>query len=304
MPILTEAGVEQAARRVYRLAGLPDFNVSASYVISRFDGLRSRSAPDTILVANGGGAGAVAVGAWLQREKYYTLVGMIQAPARADMLTLLSLLHAALPASHESTIEVLDTLAGRDMQVFVRNYDEPEITFAGPRINFTFPLVAPDPFKYALTEISASAGGFAVTDAYRTYEAAGAHRLYEAAGSYRFYTGEEDDSSLPKVASLSSDGDATSERMTITVSGPLTSGEWWVEDADGTRLWAEVSAVAGQTVTFDCRTRTATLDGAPIDHLVFGDYLSLAPGENAYRLIVGASGAGSHMTITALEAYQ
>jgi hypothetical protein len=111
-------------------------------------------------------------------------------------------------------------------------------------------------------------------------------------------------SAFPEFVLLTSNGDTTSRRVTIEVTGPLTQGDWWVtNEATGDQLWADLSLQSTQTVVFDCFNQTATLNGADISDLVFGDFLTLEPGAgNVFRLVSGVQSAG-FATIVALPAY-
>lgn len=296
---------------VVRVPGLPDFNAYDRRLRARdLGGWYASPAPRAQLVANGGGPGAVAVGPWQPVEKFYTFEGMLSGASRAEVEGLWAQLRAGLPATSEVPLEVRG--GATDLQVFVRRYDLPDAEPIGPRkIRFAIPLVAPDPFKYGLEALTASAGAFVAADWFRTYdtttEPGNPFRVYAVDGGLVYRQYEEDETStsvLPKVADLNSAGSEDSPRMTITVTGPLTAGEWFInDDVTGNQLRAEVSLRAGQSVVFDCRERIATVDGSQINHLVFGEYLTLSPGTNSFRLIVGSPSEG-YMNIEALEAYE
>lgn len=306
MPILTATGPLDATHRVVRAGGL-EYNTDRTLICRQVGGWYSTPAPDAVLVANGGGPGVVAVGKWSPKERYYTLDGHVAAvPDRADGEALLRMVHASIPTEAETSLVVLGGL--RDLQAFVRRYDAGTADLVGDRhYAFSIPLVAADPRKYALTPMAATAGGFTPSDWFRTYDNASGdyYRVYALDGSvqYRTYLDEDPGGTLNPVAALTSAGDVDSRRMTITVTGPLPAGGWWVEDADGTRLWANLTLAAGQSIVFDCFTRTATVNGSAVNHLVFGDYLQLAPGPNAFRLITDADD-GAFMQIEALEAFR
>lgn len=313
MPILTSSSNDGALGRRFRIDGLPDFNgADWAFVITAFDGLDGAVGPRAQMVANGGGPGALAVGSWEPGEAYYTLQGSVESATPAESATVRSLLLQGLPADHEVSVEALGGSWDIDKQVFVRRYDDVTVEWAGQFLNFTVPLVAPDPYKYALTPLTANAGAFVPADWFRVYDVTtapgNAFRTYAPDGDVYYRTYLEDESAtsaLPKVADLAANPySVESRRMTITVTGPLNAGEWFVsDDVTGERLWAEVTLRRGQSIVFDCRTRTATIDGVLVNHLVFGDYLTLSPGANSLRLIVGAASEG-YMNVEALEAYE
>jgi hypothetical protein len=307
--LLVGAGTGSDTGRFQRvvLPGLPEFNAAdPAWVVTRFEGWYSTVVAAPHLVPNGGGPGAVAI-RQEPGEAYYTLSGSIDCGSWESLEAIRTLLMQALVGGETAVTMLDDRAGGHHRQVFVHAYDRPEIEAHNAVLNFTFPLVAPDPYKYGLVPLAASAGAFEATDWYRTYVEAGGdwYRTYTPDGSVQYRTYEEDadlGSSLPPSAVLTSSGDATSRRMTITVTGPLTAGEWWLEDSVGTRLWAEVSLAEGQSIVFDCLDRSASLAGADIGHLVQGDYLALRPGINTYRLQVGTTTEG-YANFEALEAY-
>lgn len=280
---------------------LPTFNATdRRFRITGFDGWFTVAAPDTVLVASGG-PGAVAVGEWAPLEAYYTLAGVISATSRPELLALRGYLLAALPAHADAPIEVLS----EQKQIFVRRYDRPDVAVAENTLSFTFPLVASDPFKYSIDALDGTVGVFTGQRWFRTYTDNSGDwvRSYDTAGD-RTYEQAFPTGPYPQSLTLTSDGDASSQRVTVEVTGPLTAGDWWLwNETTGSRLWVEAGVTADQTLTLDNVARTATLNGADVGHLVFGDWLTLEPGANVFRLVAGTdSAAFAH--ITALEAWQ
>jgi hypothetical protein len=292
---------------IYRLPGLPDFNADdLTLIVSSFDGLRARSRPDLELVANGGGPGAVLTGSAQPSEQLLTLSGVILCADRAELHAMRRLLLAALPFGQLVPLGIIDDAAGIDLQLFVALYDQETIEFRGPYLYFTFPLVAPDPFRYATGPLAGDVGVFTGQQWYRSYADDGSGTwisIYDA-GVNRSYAQSEPSGPYPQSLSLVSDGDGPSARVTVTVSGPLAAGDWWLlNETTGKRLWADLSILEDQQLTFDMAAHTAFLNGADVAHLVYGDWLSLEPGTNTYRLVAGTqSSAFAH--IEALEAYQ
>lgn len=290
------------------LQGLPDFNADDyAFVVERFESWGDGPSPRAVLVANGGGPGAVAVDPWSDAESYYVLSGSIEATPDLHMELRRALLAAITPLA-EAPVKVTDP-SGVELQVFCRVYDRRTIESLGNVLVFSLPLVSPDPYKYGVELLEAQAGGFEPEDWFRTYaDGTGDwYRTYAAdAVHYRTYIEDEAATNvLPKVAVITSPGDAISQRLTMTVQGPLSIGEWYIErDGDGSRIWVDTSLAAGQSLTFDTASRTVTLNGSNVDHLVYGDFQTLSPGLNSWRLVVAASGAGSSMNVSALPAYQ
>lgn len=311
MPIpVQSAATDIAGGRSIRLPGLPDFNAGdPAFKINAFEGWFDGQTPVPVLVANGGGPGAVGVGDWEPAEQYYTLSGRISAAPESFAFLRRSLL-AALPANREVSLVCLGNDRDGDLQVFVRLYDKPTMPPGESVLRFTFPLVAPDPFKYALEPLAGPMGVFAGVNWFRTYDVATdpPSRTYSLdTGQWvRTYSQQGDTGPYPTSLGLNSPGDATSRRITVDVVGPQADG-WWVQrqDANGAiaeRLWVDLALTAGQTVTFDCAQRTARLNGVDVSHLTFGDFLTLPPGGSTFRL-VSADDQGGYANLSALPAY-
>lgn len=307
MPIPAYSPPVSNGAPIYRLPGLPDFNSGdLRLVVSSFDGVRARSRPDLQLVANGGGPGAVLTGSGLPSEQLLTLNGMIHCSDRAELHLMRRLLVAALPFGQVVSLGIIDEAAGLDLQVFVACYDQETIEFRGPYLYFTFPLVAPDPYRYATSSLAGDVGVFTGQQWYRSYADPGSgvwSRTYPGLVS-RTYVQSIPSGPFPQSISLSSGGDASSRRLTASITGPLSAGDWWLlNEATGKRLWADLSVHEDQQLVFDMTAHTAYLNGADVAHLVYGDWLTLEPGTNTYRLVAGTdSSAFAHLD--AFEAYQ
>jgi hypothetical protein len=307
MPLIAPAGGEKLTGLHVRLPGLPDFNAEVSMVISDITDFYSVAKPNAVLVSNGGGPGAVATGDWELTEINMSLVGQIRTASPADIPAFRAALLKALPPSPDTPLIVVGNDWDIDRQMFVRRYDKPEIGWVKKRLTFTIPLVAPDPYKYALEPLGGQVGVFAGTEWFRTYADDGAgtwERTYTGAAGewYRTYAQVGSLGAFPLALGLDSDGDAASRRVTVTVNGPVPAG-WWVENTTtGTRLWTELALTEGQTLLYDCRRRTARLNGADVSHLTFGDFLTLEPGGNTFRLIA-PSDLGGWADFAALPAY-
>jgi hypothetical protein len=305
--LLTSSDLAQGGRFKIVLPGLPAFNAGDyAFVVEKFEHWDDGPAVQSVMVANGGGPGAVAVDPWMPSESYYVLAGSIEADAAAHPGIRRSLLAAVTPDA-DAAVRVTD-LAGEEFQVFVRVYDRRSIDSLGNVLTFSLPLVAPDPYKYGVTALTAQAGGFEPEDWFRVYtdDAGNWYRTYAADGAVHYRSYIEDDAvaatSLPASAVITSPGDAVSKRVTMTVQGPIAIGEWYIEGDDGSRIWVDTSLAAGQSLILDTAERTATLNGSPVDHLVYGDFQTLQPGLNSWRLVVAASGSGSSMNVSALPA--
>lgn len=297
--------------------GLPiSYPQGADSVRMTIDGWFGTSQPRAELAPSIAGDGAAAIGPWDSAEAYYTLRGLFNNEDQAVLLSLRRQLLNALPATEEVPITVY-TEAGEDRTAFVRLYDKPDITLAGPNLQFTMPLVAPDPYKYEAVPLSAQFGVFTGSNWYKAFNVNTTPNpdvywlpfVLDTAPTpdrgYMTFTQQQSTSAYPPAAVLVSGGDVSSRRLAFDVTGPVTQGDWKiVNEATGDELWADTGLVAGQTIVFDCYTQTATMAGASVDSLVFGDWLTLEPGANTYRLVAGDPTAGFALVHDALPAYR
>lgn len=291
------------------LPGLPTFNAGdPAFKIMLFDGWFGAAKPRSELV-EGAGPGATAVGPWDFSEAYYTLSGMIRSSDRATLMAYRRALLAAFPANTESTVVVLGNGEDVDLLVDVRRYDAPTIDVSANNLTFTMPLVAVDPFKYGADLLSADMAAFNSSIWFQLFTIDTAptpdefYLAFDTSDDTLEMTQDTSAAAL-QAAALFSPGDETSRRVDITVTGPLAAGDWLVlHETTGRHLYADLALTADQSIEFDCYRQRAYLNGDPIDQHVFGDYLTLEPGSNTYRLVTGTTSAGS-ATVEARPAYQ
>lgn len=312
IPLVSTPSAAIAAGRSIRIPGLPDFNADdPAFKINTFEGWFDSQTPVPVLIANGGGPGSFAVGDWAPGEQYYTLGGRIDV-GPSGYATMRRLLLQAFPADREIALACLGNGIDDDLQVFVRLYDRLTVPPGESVLRFTVPLVASDPYKYALEPLAGTVGVFAGVDWYRQYDVTSTppSRTYVSdgvGGWYRSYARQGNNGPYPLSWGANSPGDATSRRLTITVAGPQPDG-WWVErqDADGNvveQLYVDQALTPEQTVVFDCQPPySATINGADVAHLTFGDFLTLPPGGSTFRLVAPAD-LGGHASFSALPAY-
>ncbi len=178
---------------------------------------------------------------------------------------------------------------------------------SGGYIHCTLEVVAPVGAATAQIEvagISASVGHTDYADDITVFTDAVGYAIGFDETDYALTFETDTTDGLSQAAVLTSPGDVVSRRLTIEVTGPLDQGDWFLLNEDtGDRLWADVALTASQTITFDCYQQHATLNGSDIDADVFGDYLTLEPGTNTYRLVTGTDSAG-FATVSAQPAYQ
>jgi hypothetical protein len=286
------------------LPGLPTFNAGdPNFRITQFDGWWATAKPRSELIDSGVSHGSVAVGPWDFAEAYYTLSGVIRSNDRATLMGYRRALLAALPANEDSPIVVYGNDEDVDLQVEVRRYDAPTIDVVANNLTFTFPLVATDPFKYAADLLSGSMATFAGFHWFKTLDPTDFTLLLDPADAALYFETDVAEG-VDQAATLTSTGDIASRQLTFNVTGPLTAGEWFLlHETTGRRLWLDLSLDAGQTLFLDCYEQHAWLGASNVDEHVFGDYLTLEPGTNVYRLVTSTDTAGSAV-VEARPAYQ
>jgi hypothetical protein len=299
--------------RILVIPGLPNFNDSdEAFKVTRFEGWFDTAEPDAVLAPNGGRAGSVATGPWLPKQRVYTLAGRIQVP-RAELAEYRRLLLAALPAERDVTITNLGNGLDIDLEASVRRYGAPTITL-GAQLDFVFPLVAADPYRYKpLSGDTAATVGVNTGSSWsKSFVRSGAvwgTQFVKVDGVWGWqFQRIAAASAYPLQATLTSDGTAASHRVTVSVTGPLTAGSWSLsqEYPAGVAHLSQrlqVSVAAGQTLVIDNYAQTATLAGGDVTRYVFGDWLTFEPGVNVYKLNAGVA-SDAYATITAQEAHQ
>jgi hypothetical protein len=297
MPLIIDSPAAVGALLVE--IGNLEFNRDRLWKVHTLDGWWDTVGTDAQMVPSGG-VGAVAVGPWLPKERYLTVAGHVLG---MDPFEVRRLLLAEFGTDASVTVTYPD---GSTERIFVRPFDSFSLVPKGQQLRFALPLVALDPWKYAADPLSGDVGVFTGQRWHRELTEGTEWYWPLTSGTEWHATFEQDvpDGPYPPSVTLTSGGDATSQRLVATVTGPLTAGDWWLmNETTGERLWVEVSIVADQELVLDMRARTARLNGATVDHLVYGDWLSLVPGANTYRLVSGTA-SDAHASFSALPAYQ
>lgn len=279
------------------------------------DGWFGVAQPRSELAPEIAGDGATAIGPWDFNEAYYVLRGLYRADDQSTLLAFRAQLLAALPANADVPITVLSDY--RDQVAYVRLYDKPEIDVKGTILTWTMPLVATDPWKYSAEALTGQFGVFTGSNWYMAFSVntvPNPDRYYapfvlDTAPSpdraYMTFIQQQSTSAYPPAAVLTSDGDITSRRLKFEVTGPLVQGDWKiVHEQSGNELWVDIGLTSGQSIILDCYAQSATLAGASVDNLVFGDWPTLLPGANTYRLVAGNPADGFANVYDAMPAYR
>lgn len=303
MPIPGVSSVSTGALPTIRVGELV-FNDHGStpFTAQLLEGWFSTAAVEAPIVGRGDGPGGRKGGRFRTKERYLTLAGTLIGDNPEQVLDFRSLLLQALPEDEEVALEVI--WAGESRQAFVSVYDTIEIDpVVGRHLRFTAPLLQLDPRTYAATTVGGTSGVFTGAAGFRTYDAAG-HRTYLLPERARTYTYDDTGESLPPAVLAESPGDVTSHRVVTELRGPLLEDDWAVvNETTGERLEGALAVPAGRVLTLDTYRRTAALDGAPVESFVFGQFPSLAPGDNTFRLMASSESSG-RMTVQALPAYR
>ncbi len=301
---------EIADGRAIRLSGLPDFNAEdACFRITGFDGIFSTPIPDAQYAAAGGGAGAVASGSWLPKERPCVLSGFIDAPL-AELPSYARALAAALPATAEATVGIIAN--GRDdldLQLFVRRYDRADLPISS-RLDFQIPLLALDPYLYALEPLTAGMAAYSGTYWYELYSKPSSTWVKTYVKPASAWIDEHSNVAQPgpypdSAALTASPLSVSSRRLTFDVYGPLTAGEWNITQEDTSReMRVQLTIPAGQSLSIDIYAEAVTMNGQDVSSYLYGDMLTLEPGGSTYRLNVPTANIAAYALITALPAYE
>lgn len=251
---------------------------------------------DFVAIPNGAGPGALLGVEPVAKEKAITLGGawLAESAAAADdaQRQLLDLFPVG--------VEIPVDRRGRRMYVWLADTVEPDLQT--PRgFRWSASLIALDPFRYATSPETGSARSFTGDPLYRVYDEVLRARPYDETDFTRNYIGPL----TSEAAYLPNLGDAPSRRVTIDLRGPVTAGEWQiVNETTGEAIYGDLTLTALQHLEFDTLTQTATLSGQDVTRYIFGDWLTLAPGPNVFRLLSGTLIGNAQITVSALSAWR
>lgn len=158
-------------------------------------------------------------------------------------------------------------------------------------LRFETTLLCSDPFKYdASNTLSGTSGVAGVSTGGRTY-----------ARVYPLVYGTAAQGSGNQVI-LTTIGTAPSTPF-FTIHGPLASG-WRLENSTtGAEEAFDIDLTTGDVLTIDNASKTALLNGNPVNGLLSGDWWTLAQGANVIKLF-GDYNATASFTVTAVSRWR
>jgi hypothetical protein len=132
---------------------------------------------------------------------------------------------------------------------------------------------AGDPFKYALTPLTGSAGVAGQSSGGRSYP-----RTYPL--TYTTITSGESNSVV-----LINAGQADSSRLIVALNGPLNKGGWrLVNETTNETIKFDIGLLSTDVLEIDFHNEVALLNGAPVTVTITGDFFRLVPGVNVLKV--------------------
>jgi hypothetical protein len=175
-------------------------------------------------------------------------------------------------------------------------------------MEFSIPLVAPDPYRYAVDTAAGMLGAFTGGSWLESFTLSGGawvETFTLSGGGWDTFALSPASGPYPVSLTIASDGTVSSRRVVFEVHGPLATRSWYLlHEGTGRRMWVQAPVADGQTLTVDVFAWTATLDGQDVTHLLYGQPLGFDPGVNTYRLVSSVANAVAYATITARAAYE
>lgn len=258
------------------LNGLEFNTASSPFRIDIMDGWKDTVDPEVVITPQGNSDGGVWAGRFPAKEKYIVIGGYCLSPTRVEAATRWDELVRAFRRNDELLLQRYEPTP-KQMSVKLASKIEPEDGGDfGEAWRFTATVVAQDPFKYSIEEITTqpvgiSAGGVAGRTYPRTYPLV--------------YT--EIEGAAEQFASFFNQGTAGAAPIS-TVIGPLPAGGWrTVNDTTGESLGFNVAILEGQSLVIDHKEHEAFLNGFPVTSKKTGEWWKLVPGMNKLRLAAG-----------------
>lgn len=274
----------------------------SNFITDLLEGWDDTPAIDTAIVAAGGSDGVYMAGQWLSKEKYLTIGGAGHAygGGRLGAEALKRQLKAAFRPGEE--VVLTRTIDGHGFSMFVRLYDIIKIDQpVDEGFRYTIPVMSLDGMTYGSIPSVATGGAYSGTTWYRTYTSEA--RTY-GASEERSYVELGDTMAYPEVATILNEGDSVSKRVTMTISGPLSSGDWYIINiTSGEIFFLDITVNPGDQLVVNTIDESVTINGVDISHLMYGEWMTAAPGYNTYKLVAGSATNESYAIISVLSAW-
>jgi len=258
--------------------------------IDRIEGWRGTAEVDVIMTKIGFADGEIAASRFSSRARYMTLEGYVQAQGRDFTEDILNdLIWDAFPYNQDIELVRYEPVPKKITVRVAGAIENPQPTDDGYR--FLVPLVAPDPHKYALTDLPANPIGIS------GMSGGGVNFPINFPVSY----GTEE-TGQSNVMVLSNEGNAYAP-FVATLIGPIEQG-WRIENTvNGDFVAFSVSLNTGDTLVIDTKEETALLNGYSVDGRLVGDFFRLPPRGNAIRLF-GQYNPTAQLTISAQSTWR
>jgi hypothetical protein len=178
-------------------------------------------------------------------------------------------------------------------QMTVKIAGKRDIEWTGPlAFRWGVPVVAEDPFKYALAPDVGSAGVAGQSTGGRVYP-----RKYPL----------HYDTVLSGTANsviIVNEGTGDAQRFTVTITGPLTLGGWRLaNETNDSYIRFDVGLLSTDTLEIDFNRGVALLNGYPVTASITGDFFTLQAGVNVLKLY-GDYDPAAGFTVVAYSAWE
>src|SRR6266498_1786591 len=234
-----------------------------------------KTAPlESITTPRGTGDGDYIASRFPARSRLLQIEGYITATSRTTLDVLFDLvISQAFPDNVDITLTRYEPIPKFIVGRLVDTVDPYQYMGDESSLRFSATLICADPFKYdAINTISGSAGVAGVSSGGRTYPRV-YPLIYDIIGA----------GSGNKIMIFNS-GTANTY-PTITINGPLLSG-WRVENSTWRYQESFDISLAGaaDVLVINNQTKSATINGAPVNGLLHGSWWPIRPGSNTIRL--------------------
>lgn len=197
-------------------------------------------------------------------------------------------LMVAVPTSDLTVMTVFTGEGGVPIQqAQVRQGGKPTMSRTKGIVEFTVALIAPDPRRYSVTEVTASTG-LPVTTGGMVLPLVLPLAINATAAS--------------GILTVVNDGNIDAP-VTLVVAGPSPASASITNVTTGQRIAIPEALTAGRTLVLNSDTRTALLDGVSL-RTVTGTWFDLAPGPNQIAFTAPSYDAAAQLTVRYRHAWR